>query len=59
MPPFLRAIAEANPVSHTVDAVRALSLGAPLGDSLWIRLAWIAAITAVAVPPAVNGYRRV
>ncbi len=59
MPAWLRAIAEANPVSHTVDAVRALSLGTPVGDSVWLALLWIAAITLVAAPIAVNRYRKV
>lgn len=59
MPSWLRAIADANPVSHTVDAVRALALGAPLGNSLWMTLAWISALTLIAAPLAVRQYRRV
>jgi ABC transporter DrrB family efflux protein len=59
MPGWLRAIADANPVSHTVDAVRALSLGTPVGDSVWLALVWIAALTLIAAPIAVSRYRRV
>ena len=41
MPKFLEAFARVSPVTVTVDAIRALSLGQPVGESLWYSLAWI------------------
>jgi ABC-2 type transport system permease protein/oleandomycin transport system permease protein len=59
MPSWLAAIADANPITHTVDAVRALSAGAPVGNSLWQTLVWIVVITLIAAPVAVQQYRKV
>lgn len=55
----LRQFAENNPITHTVDVVRGLILGQPLGDHLWISLAWIAGILLVFVPLAVSRYRKI
>src|SRR4029079_9928753 len=40
MPAGLRHVAEANPVSHMVDAIRALWLGGDIGNSLWLSIVW-------------------
>ena len=55
----VRAFAAHNPITYTTDAVRALSLGTPLGNSLWFALAWILGIIIVFVPIAVNRYRKI
>jgi ABC transporter DrrB family efflux protein len=55
----IRVFAEHNPITYTVDAVRALTLGTPIGDSLWLALIWIAGILAVFVPLAVWRYRKI
>ena len=57
MPAGLEQVAEANPVSVVVDALRALWLGGDLGDSLWLSLVWCAVLTAVFAPLAVRKYR--
>jgi ABC-2 type transport system permease protein/oleandomycin transport system permease protein len=61
MPGWLRAFAEVQPISVTVDAVRYLTLGGAAGgsvDSVWRALLWIAGILLVFVPLAVAQYRR-
>ncbi|MEA2687069.1 MAG: type transport system permease protein, partial [Actinomycetota bacterium] len=52
------AFARANPVTHVVDALRALFLGGPAARSVWLSLVWIAAILAVFVPLSVARFRR-
>ncbi|RKQ91578.1 ABC-2 type transport system permease protein [Solirubrobacter pauli] len=42
MPAGLSWIAEHQPVTPIVDSVRALTMGTPVGDSLWIAFAWCA-----------------
>jgi ABC-2 type transport system permease protein/oleandomycin transport system permease protein len=59
MPDWLRAFAEVNPFTVIVDSMRALWLGAPAGDSIWLSLLWIGGILAVFAPLAVRRYRRV
>ncbi len=58
MPGWLQAFAEINPITVTVDSIRALVLGGPIWTHLWKSLAWILGILAVFVPLAVNRYRR-
>lgn len=55
----IRIFAEHNPVSYTVNVVRALSLGTPVGNDLWYTLAWIAGILIVFIPLAINRYRKI
>ena len=68
MPGWLQAFAENQPVTATVNAVRALSLdaataerliGASTGELVLKSLAWSLGILAVAAPLAVRRYRRV
>lgn len=54
----IRLFAEYNPVSYTVNVVRALSLGTPVGNDLWYSLAWIGGILIVFIPLAVGLYRK-
>ena len=58
MPGWLQAFAEVNPVTVTVDSVRALVLGGGLWEHLWKSLAWIAGILIVFVRLAISRYRK-
>jgi ABC transporter DrrB family efflux protein len=57
MPGWLQAFAKVQPVSVTVNAVRALVSGEPAGHWLWQSLLWTAAILATFVFLAVGKYR--
>jgi ABC-2 type transport system permease protein/oleandomycin transport system permease protein len=57
-PGWLQAFATVNPLTVTVDALRALCLGGPTGTRTWQALAWIGGLLAIAVPAAVLRYRR-
>jgi ABC-2 type transport system permease protein/oleandomycin transport system permease protein len=58
MPSALQAFAEINPFTIVVDAMRALWLGAPAGNSVWGAVVWSLVIIAVFAPLAVARYRR-
>ncbi|SDU24828.1 ABC transporter permease [Jiangella alkaliphila] len=58
MPGWLQAFANVNPVTVTVDALRALTLGGPTAEPVWQALAWITGLLVIAVPAAVLSYRR-
>jgi ABC-2 type transport system permease protein/oleandomycin transport system permease protein len=58
MPTVLRAFAEVNPFTITVDAMRSLWLGAPAGNNVWGAVVWALVIIAVFSPLAVARYRR-
>jgi ABC-2 type transport system permease protein/oleandomycin transport system permease protein len=58
MPGWLQAFASRQPVSVTVNAVRALSIGGPTLTPVLQSLAWSAGIVAVFAPLAVRRYRR-
>jgi ABC transporter DrrB family efflux protein len=47
MPGWLQPLAEHNPVTAMVDAVRALFLGLPAGSSVWLAVAWSLGLIAV------------
>jgi ABC-2 type transport system permease protein/oleandomycin transport system permease protein len=57
MPGWLQAFAARQPVTATVDALRALCLGGPTTRPVLEAVAWIAALLALAVPLAVTRYR--
>jgi ABC transporter DrrB family efflux protein len=59
MPDWLQAFADHNPFTITVDAMRALWLGAPAGNDVWGAFAWTAGFVAVFAPLAILRYRRV
>jgi ABC transporter DrrB family efflux protein len=59
MPDWLQAFAKINPFTVVVDAMRALWLGAPAGDSIIGAVAWTVGFIAVFAPIAVLRYRRV
>ncbi|MDP8936707.1 MAG: ABC transporter permease [Actinomycetota bacterium] len=58
MPGPLRAYADHQPVSDTVDAVRGLLAGRATGATVLIAVAWCIGIVAVFAPLAVRRYRR-
>ncbi len=58
MPPAVRAFAENQPVTSIVDAIRALLSGQPVGDDIWVALAWCLGILIVAYLFAMRAYRR-
>lgn len=58
MPGWLQAFAENQPITATVNAIRALANGGPTAGYVWEALAWIAVILAVSITLAVRGYRR-
>jgi ABC-2 type transport system permease protein/oleandomycin transport system permease protein len=58
MPSVLRAFAQVNPFTVTVDAMRSLWLGAPAGNNVWGALVWALGILVVFAPLAVARYRR-
>jgi ABC transporter DrrB family efflux protein len=57
MPGALQWFAEINPFTIMVDAIRALWLDAPAGNSVWAGFVWAAAIFVVFAPLAVHRYR--
>ncbi|MBK8295384.1 MAG: ABC transporter permease [Solirubrobacterales bacterium] len=57
MPSALQWFAEANPFTVVVDAMRALWLGAPAGNSIWGAFVWTFVIMAIFAPLAVAVYR--
>ena len=58
MPGPLRAYADHQPVTATVNAVRALVLGGPTAGKVFAALAWIIGITVVFAALSVRRYRR-
>jgi ABC-2 type transport system permease protein len=51
-------IGVSGPFTTTVDAMRALWLGAPAGDNVWQAVLWSAGIAAVFAALSVNRYKR-
>ncbi|MEU5132498.1 MULTISPECIES: ABC transporter permease [Streptomyces] len=58
MPGWLQTFTDYNPLSNLADAVRGLMMGGPVADSVWVTLAWAAAITLVMAPLAVSKFRK-
>jgi ABC transporter DrrB family efflux protein len=58
MPAGLEQFAEINPFTVVVDAMRALWLGAPAGNSIWGALAWCVGLIAIFATLSVSRYRR-
>ncbi len=58
MPPVVRAFAENQPVTSIVEAIRALLSGQPVGNDIWIALAWCLGILIVAYIFAMRAYKR-
>jgi ABC-2 type transport system permease protein/oleandomycin transport system permease protein len=58
MPAGLEQFAEVNPVTVVVNAMRALWLDAPAGNSYWLSVVWCFVLIAAFAPLAVRRYRR-
>jgi len=58
MPPVVRAFAENQPVTSIVEAIRALLSGQPVGNDIWVALAWCSGIMVVAYFFAMRVYKK-
>ena len=58
MPAIVRAFAENQPVTAIVEAIRALLSEQPVGNDIWVALAWCIAITLVAYFFAMRVYQK-
>ncbi|MCK2213506.1 ABC transporter permease [Actinomadura sp. ATCC 31491] len=58
MPTVVRVFADNQPVTSIVNAIRALFAGQPVGNDIWVALAWCVGILVVAYVFAMNTYRR-
>lgn len=58
MPAALQTFAEVNPFTVTVDAMRALWLGAPAGNSIWGAVLWSIGIAAFFAALSIARYKR-
>lgn len=57
MPWALRIFAENQPVTHVIEALRALMVGTPIGNHGWLSVAWSLGIIVVAIPLAAHLFR--
>ncbi|WP_409344651.1 ABC transporter permease [Paenibacillus sp. MBLB4367] len=57
MPSVVRAFAENQPVTSIVEAIRALLSGQPVGNDIWVALAWCVGILFVAYFFAMRVYK--
>lgn len=58
MPSVVRIFAENQPVTSIVEAIRALLTGQPVGNDIWVALAWCLGILIVAYVFAMRVYKR-
>ncbi len=58
MPPVVRAFAENQPVTAIVQSIRALLSNQPVGNELWVALAWCVGIMLVAYIFAMRAYKK-
>jgi hypothetical protein len=58
MPSWLQPFAESNPFTVMVNAARALFVGTPAGNDVWLAFAWGAVITVVFALLSIWRYRR-
>lgn len=58
MPKALRVFAENQPVTHVIEAMRALMNGTPVGNHAILAIIWCAAITVVCIPLAAYLFRK-
>lgn len=57
MPTVLRVFAENQPVTHVIEAMRALMVGTPMGNHAWVASLWCVGMILVAVPLAAYLFR--
>lgn len=58
MPSVVRAFAENQPVTAIVEAIRSFFSGQPVGNDIWVALAWCAGILLVAYLLAMRAYKK-
>lgn len=58
MPSVVRAFAENQPVTSIVEAIRALLLDQPVGNEIWVALAWCVGVLLVAYILAMRVYNK-
>ncbi len=58
MPKVLRVFAEHQPVTQVIEAMRALMVGLPLGNHVWLATLWCVGIIAITMPIAAYLFRR-
>ena len=58
MPPVVRAFADNQPVTSIVEAIRSLLATEPVGNDIWIAIAWCVGIAIVAYFFAMRVYKR-
>jgi len=58
MPSAVRAFAENQPVTSIVESIRALLSGQPVGNDIWVALAWCVGIMLVAYFFAMRAYKK-
>jgi len=58
LPRAVRWFAQHQPMSPIIDSTRALMLGWPTGNSIWLAIAWCVGISAVSFVAAVQLYKR-
>jgi ABC-2 type transport system permease protein len=58
MPKYLKLFAENQPVTHVIEAIRALMVGTPIGNHATIAVIWCVAFIVIAVPIAAVLFRR-
>lgn len=58
MPPVVRVFAENQPVTSIVEAIRALLLDQPVGNEIWVALAWCVGVLLVAYILAMRVYNK-
>jgi ABC-2 type transport system permease protein len=58
MPAPVKAFAENQPVTSIVNSIRALLEKQPVGDDVWVAIAWCAGILVIAYAFAMRVYRR-
>jgi len=59
MPAVVRVFAENQPVTSIVNTIRALLSNQPVGNEIWIALAWCVGITVVVYFFAMRAYKRI
>lgn len=58
MPTIVRVFAENQPVTSIVESIRALLSNQPVGNEIWVALAWCIGVIAVAYIFAMRAYKR-
>lgn len=58
MPGVIRTFAENQPVTHVIDAIRALLIGTPMGNHAWMSVIWCVGLTIIAIPLAAYIFRK-